>query len=74
MIPPIWFIELTRIEQANRNRRGDRESNHTHSRVIDLTLVAQIAPIGDISLNNSIISNVVRQNTHTHTHNDTLFV
>jgi hypothetical protein len=59
MIPPIWFIELTRIEQANRNRRGDRESNHTQSRVIDLTLVAQIAPIGHINGNNSIISNVV---------------
>ena len=50
MIPPIWFIELTRIDDAN----AKRQSNSTASSVnfdIDYTM------IDDLVSNDSLIKN-----------------
>lgn len=57
MIPPIWFIELTRIDQANMGRRN----NHSIQLQIDSLLKISETSIGNLG-DTPIIDEEVKKN------------
>ena len=64
MIPPIWFIELTRIDQANMARRN----NHSIQLQIDSLIKIAETPIGNLG-DTPIINEDVREALMYHTFN-----
>ena len=59
MIPPIWFIELTRIDQANMGRRN----NHSIQLQIDSLLKISETSIGNLG-DTPIIDEEVKKKMH----------
>ena len=56
MIPPIWFVELTRIDMSNTKRRA----NHTLSSSIEIEdLLEEFSKLDEASLLSNAVNNRV---------------